>query len=318
MTSVVASAQSPIWNQPSDLSNRRGTSPNRRHDGAILVTRSASSNELTNLSHTNLTMSVHPLRRTLSENTIISLSPHAWAGQDQSGNGLEHEMQDGSDAARRKTVESVSQPQVGDSQLAPDTPIPLDDDILDMRKTDGSWPLPIEGKRRSMSRSLSRLARRSWIPSSRSPSPSPVKSMRTETESLRSGNSSCTSMPSSSSNLNAQESYRAPRRPSKGQRRPGSTLGNKCVPESTIPSVPSIPKSFSTDKLFIVRSQATERSFPVSTSASVERLQNAGMEGSRKRDELWSAFRTLDGEFQKHVSSVLVRSSVIDTLAADR
>ncbi|KAL8945018.1 MAG: hypothetical protein Q9216_000002 [Gyalolechia sp. 2 TL-2023] len=74
------------------------------------------------------------------------------------------------------------------------------------------------------------------------------------------------------------------------------------------------------DKLPLVRNRALERAPAVPTSASVDRLQGLGTESSRKKDDLWSEFRALDGDFQKFQSrtstlkTAVVRSTLLPFL----
>ena len=168
--------------------------------------------------------------------------------------------------------------------------------------------------------SITSLARKSWINKSRSPSPSPTKSrLRKEAgqgvESISRVNGSKPSIDLKTSLSSAAEvrgdvpippSYvngkgRLSRRNSV-LRRPLSTLLSKSLP-SEAPSVPLIPKSYSTDRLPSPSKQSTTSSKPPSVpkSWSSEPLQGSGAEAPRRKDELWTVFRTLDGEYQKWV-----------------
>ncbi|KAK5256303.1 hypothetical protein LTR16_003565, partial [Cryomyces antarcticus] len=68
-----------------------------------------------------------------------------------------------------------------------------------------------------------------------------------------------------------------------------------------VPRVPSLPKSFSTDRLpsFGLRSHtSSERPPPVPRKVSSDsRVHSHKGESARKKDELWSTFRALDGDF---------------------
>ena len=84
-------------------------------------------------------------------------------------------------------------------------------------------------------------------------------------------------------------------------RRPLSTFIRRNSSKSTNLSIASVPRSFSFDKL----SSLHHNSFPSANSllshksASSDRLQNIGTDLSAKKDELWSSFRALDGDFHK-------------------
>lgn len=180
----------------------------------------------------------------------------------------------------------------------------------------------IERKSPSVTGSLSSLARKSWISNARSPSPSPTKTqLRKETvlgaESTHHVNGSGrvldVKIPSTSA---AEARIDALGPPSNGHargtrsgrssvltksRRPLSSIISKTTPFET-PFVPPIPKSFSTDRLPLSSRQSTLSKPPeVPNSWSSERLQGLGAETPRRKDELWSVFRTLDGEYQKLV-----------------
>ena len=176
----------------------------------------------------------------------------------------------------------------------------------------------------SVAGSISTLARKSWISTSRSPSPSPTKiRLRKETglgpESTRHVNGSRPATDLKTSPLSAAEVKNNVRDPSsnghaKGSlsrrnsvltrsRRPLSSLLSKAPPSET-PSVPSIPKSYSTDRLPLSSAQPTLSKPPaVPKSWSSERLQGLGAETPRRKDELWGVFRMLDGEYQKWVQT---------------
>ena len=189
-------------------------------------------------------------------------------------------------------------------------------------KNDGNTQA-IEHRAPTVTGSITSLARKSWINKSRSPSPSPTKSrLRKETgqgvESITRVNGSNPSVDLKTSLSSAAEvrgdvpippSYvngkgRLSRRNSvlTMSRRPLSSLLSKSL-LSEIPSVPPIPKSYSTDRLPSPSKQSTTSSKPPSVpkSWSSEPLQGLGAEAPRRKDELWTVFRTLDGEYQKWV-----------------
>ena len=186
---------------------------------------------------------------------------------------------------------------------------------------DGTIP-GTERKAPSVARSVSTLARKSWISKSRSrsPSPSPTKTqLRKETglaaESTRHSNGTNPAVDVKTFPLSGVEVSNNVREPSanghaKGSqsrrnsmltrpRRPLSSILSKAPPAET-PAVPSIPKSFSTDRLPLSSVQSISSKIPaVPKSWSSDRLQGLGAETPRRKDELWGVFRTLDGEHQK-------------------
>ena len=94
----------------------------------------------------------------------------------------------------------------------------------------------------------------------------------------------------------------------KKMRRPLSAMLGKPVPlDEDKPAVPQLPRSISRDKLATVRyGRPALNPLPpvVPRSASTERMSSFGSDTPRRRDELWSSFRALDGEFQKYVTGV--------------
>ena len=181
----------------------------------------------------------------------------------------------------------------------------------------------IEHRAPTVAGSITSLARKSWINNPRSPSPPPTKSrLRKEAgqgvESITRVNGSNPSFDLKTSLSSAAEvrgdvpipplyvngKGRLSRRSSvlTKSRRPLSSFMSKS-PLSETPSVPPIPKSYSTDRLPSPSIQSMTSSKPPSVpkSRSSEPLQGLGAEAPRRKDELWTVFRTLDGEYQKWV-----------------
>ena len=171
--------------------------------------------------------------------------------------------------------------------------------------------------RRSISGSLSRLTRRSWI------STPQVSAVLAEKPSVRQdpsdvlgagnrqerqvGESSPAEMGevwntdgTNGSPNGKKEFLRRDSLLRRKSRRPLSALISKDI-GNQLPSVPPIPKSFSTDKLQSTDYKGSITSMPALSSAPLflERTGVTGTETPRKRDELWSAFRNLDGDYQK-------------------
>ena len=177
----------------------------------------------------------------------------------------------------------------------------------------------IDGKGRSVATTLSSLARKSWMRSSRSPSPSKRKSIDAGSRGHIGGASGPNTPPETKTPPDLDETHPVPNGPvvtsgnvSIVQRK--STTGNKAGrrPISAMlgrsqsyfhdnpPAVPSLPKSFSTDKLSsFAAGQASISREHLPRLPSTDRLQNSGTETPKKKDELWSNFRNLDGEFHK-------------------
>ena len=198
-------------------------------------------------------------------------------------------------------------------------PSPQDPADESQNVKDGTIP-GTERKAPSVARSVSTLARKSWISKSRSPSPSPTKTrlrkeMGLAIESTRHVNGTSPAVDVKTSPLSGVEVSNNAREPSSNghakesqsrrnsvltrSRRPLSSILSK-APLAETPAVPSIPKSFSTDRLPLSSVQSISSKIPaVPKSWSSERLQGLGAETPRRKDELWGVFRTLDGEHQK-------------------
>ncbi|KAL8719476.1 MAG: hypothetical protein Q9225_003526 [Loekoesia sp. 1 TL-2023] len=320
MTAAVKAELPSLWTSPSQHRDRR---ENASNINVAVITRSASSYHFAGLSKPSAASGEKLLPRALSDNVLIRPQRHvhnARCNENLDGHGRRAEAEDEATVERRHVSGSTSDLNGPGIQAPSELLLRGENEALAMYKTKSPWPQATDAKPRSMSRSLSRLARRSWVSSSRSPSPSLSKHEHKRNRTVPSEASSPFSRSSSSSTLNTQDTLKFPKRLAKGQRQPLSTFMGKVSSASAIPSVPSIPKSFSTDKLPIVRNRTLENPPTVPTSASVERLQGMGTEVSRKKDELWSAFRTLDGDFQKFQSrtstlkTAVVRSALLPFL----
>lgn len=180
----------------------------------------------------------------------------------------------------------------------------------------------------AVSQSLtSRLRRRSWLPGSRSPSPAKQRnSLEVPVEGLSPPRSGAGRRSSPFRRTNApppvaEDIDETRSRSSSLSRRLSNKLRKR--PLSVIDSVPSpsakllyatstalhLPKSFSTDKLPIptmTRALPTADRMPqIPRNMSKDKLPSMKTT-ARKRDELWSVFRNLDGDFQKYVSDMYI------------
>lgn len=102
-----------------------------------------------------------------------------------------------------------------------------------------------------------------------------------------------------------------------------STAEDKAHPPDVIPAVPKLPKSFSTDRLPMLRvgTDSTDRAAPVPKLLSPDKEHKSNpLSMTRKKDELWSVFRSLDGDYAKFASKSsafkanVVRNSLIPFL----
>lgn len=263
------------------------------------------------------------LSRSFSENVLANIQGNG-SRQSSTQKGSEDLLKSRTRSLRRlgsskRQKDSDTQFTISKFTIGPD---PSSQDTADESnpRTDGNAPGPVR-KVPSVAGSISGLAKRSWINQSRSPSPSPTKTrLRKETgpevESIHQVNGSSPVVDGKTSSLSAAEirvdALKSSNIHAKGSlsrrnsvltrsRRPLSALLSK-TPLSEPPLVPPIPKSFSTDRLPLSSVQSISSKPPtVPKSWSSERLQGLGVETPRRKDELWSVFRTLDGEYQKWV-----------------
>ncbi|KAF2473345.1 DUF1765-domain-containing protein [Lindgomyces ingoldianus] len=190
----------------------------------------------------------------------------------------------------------------------------------------------------SPSRPLTRLRRKSWISSqSRSSSPtkdsgSPVKGEEPRKNSMHAEGSKRKSLSSALSILEEPRSRQAtessPATTSKSRvltkktKRPlsgifSSSNAQQATSASTsnIPSVPPMPKSFSTDRLPSFSQTPTSPNHipPLPRNLSSDKLKGAKTE-PRKKDELWAVFRTLEGDLRKfQAKSIALKANVVRT-----
>ncbi|KAL9124012.1 MAG: hypothetical protein Q9217_006616 [Psora testacea] len=216
-------------------------------------------------------------------------------------------------SSKRKTAKvSVSQFTIGPEEA-------LDDAAYESQTIELAQTPERQKVGRSISGSISKIARRSWISASRSPPPSQSKRLSRQDKAANICPSTGPSWPVSgyepkvpNSHLNKFEDetgntiIRETSLPAKRSRRPLSALWNTDVGIQA-PSLPAIPKSFSTEKLPSMNYNSSMVGAPgIPHAPSIERLPTAGTDSPRKRDELWSVFRSLDGEYHKQVIRLTV------------
>lgn len=178
------------------------------------------------------------------------------------------------------------------------------------RIPDTSHCVGIERKPRSVSGSLTSFAKKSWATASRSPSPR-KRPTQGECDAVSvPGLCQTVAFPPAAAiseklgdNLsNAMaESTKKGTIEGKKSRRPLSAFLSRASTDSKVHVVQSIPKAFSSDTLSAMNHLHHSTNIPlvISRSISSDRLHILGNDSSRRRDELWGAFRALDSEFHK-------------------
>ena len=334
----------PARSASGDTSPRSPSSP---------ITRSASYAQLLPEQPQKFPARTDSLRRSFSENVLANGIPNI-ARRSSTKDEPSHSPSLKRVDSRRKsthlmasTEPIVAQFTLGDEQATHDSPNPpvainpkpetAQDPAISPNKEEADHKkTPDRGQaRRSVSGSISNFARRrSWIGTSRSPSPSPRKNhscvQNDATSEMEEGQGQSWPLPPPKAEeviVNGSSQTQ-----SVGVARKNSLLGRKNRrPLSSLlsrdsfveaPSVPPIPKSFSTDRLPILKHKRSNLSEApaVPQSPSFERLQGSGTESPRKKDELWGIFRNLDGEYSKFQSrpsttkTAVVRSSLLPFL----
>jgi len=212
---------------------------------------------------------------------------------------------------RRKSL--VARPKSWISSLkqqSPETSHKTPDDIPPVP----TLPKATRSKSKSVSESFATFARKSWISSSRSPSPNRRALPDTELaedhgESLKPGsNAASSSSPSRSSVTQPRIEKPSPAilaiSPSKLSRRTSTLQKIKQRPQSVLMSFTTFTSTNSSTSS-LPRSSLDNRSTPRTSTdkippvPSIEKFQNLSLESPRRRDELWSAFRSLDNDFTK-------------------
>jgi hypothetical protein len=174
-----------------------------------------------------------------------------------------------------------------------------------------------DNKTKTVSESFATFARKSWITSSRSPSPNRIKDQQhTNDDGQYAGDSKMMGSPiasssrsvvpltkldkpspTKSSDSSPKGLLKAPTAIQKLKQRPQSVLMNFTTFNSNNSSASSLPRS-SIDNRSTPRT-STDKVPALPRTSSSEKLQNIAPEIPRRRDELWSAFRSLDHDFSK-------------------
>lgn len=302
-------------------------SPNHRHDDVSIafnldsIPRSASYTQLPATTHPDASFERDGVKRTFSENLIANPKTNTFRHtsiKKVSKRNKDVEERPGQNRLlRRLSTHSKSGPKITISgfQLGGDEDDPeiayqptLEDNIDDT--TTGAKP-------KSVSSSLARLKRQSWMSSSRSPSPSTRKlsERRPNTADGDAGRVLASSLPSDVPNAeetttpnigspNQIENHGVQR---KKTRRPLSSYLSMTNINDAKSKTPSIPKSLSTDRLPLSHAHTSSEKPPsLPSSKSFERLNAFGADSPRRKDDLWSAFRALEADFQKYADSLFL------------
>jgi hypothetical protein len=192
-----------------------------------------------------------------------------------------------------------------------------------------------DSKTKTVSESFATFARKSWITSSRSPSPNRIRDQQTDDDGQHAGSSSkMTGSPITSSSRSVvtptQFDKPSPTKPSdsppkgllraptsiqKLKQRPPSVLMNFTTFNSNNSSSSSLPRS-SLDNKSTPRTSTDKVPSPPKAPTN----ENQAPEIPRRRDELWSAFRSLENDFSKFqakswsLKTNVVRSSLLPFL----
>jgi hypothetical protein len=187
----------------------------------------------------------------------------------------------------------------------------------------------------SPARSLTKLRRKSWIsshsrPSSPTKEPPPVpaipanqtiaeaqrkESLNVDTKGRKSLTASRSNPDSSKAIEDTQNSTAPKNRVLTKKHNRLSGLFNPLPTEQDAPAVPPLPRAFSTDKLpsYALSPTSPTHIPPLPKNPSSDKLKGPKTE-PRKKDELWTVFRTLDGDLRKFQSkSIALKANIIRT-----
>ena len=251
------------------------------------------------------------IKRTFSENVLANPAGNTFPQpfSKQASGGIEdvHDRPTGKNLLRRQSTRSQAGPKITVSKFALGPRRGTGDSAHELNNGTLKENHNPEIKRRSVSGSLTSFARKSWISASRSPSPNKREAPADHpgSNNARPPSRSNAVSQGDSENSTGNGHVDAPAKRSntigKKSRRPLSAFIGRTSDEPGPPSVPAIPKSYSTDRLPSLRDNhySSEKPPTVPKSMSSDRLQGVGTESPRKKDDLWGVFRTLDGDFQK-------------------
>lgn len=299
--------------------NNVGPPPTSDASGGLKLSslpRSASYAEIPIIPTPHSTPESNGIKRTFSENLLVNPKGNAFrqSFSKQASESMEdlHGKLNGKNLLRRKSTRSLVGPKITVSKFALGPRRGTGDLACESSNDSSKETLEPEIKRRSVSGSLTTFARKSWISASRSPSPN-KREASADGPHVKEPGSHNARPPSRSSAITRGDSkdsiknghvgtpFKRSSTIGKQSRRPLSALLGRAPTLSDAPSVPSIPISYSTDRLpsLNYNPSSSERPPTVPKSISSERLQGMGSESPRRRDELWGIFRALDGDFQK-------------------
>ena len=175
-----------------------------------------------------------------------------------------------------------------------------------------------ENKTKTVSESFATFARKSWMLPSRSPSPNRAVGGETGDESPPAdSNPTESTLPKRRRSLVLGSKLDKSRRSKTAETltvpttRPSSTLTKtKSRPQSVIMSLKNFASTNSSTSSLpssSVDNQSTPRTSidrvpPLPTAPTTERLQQLGPDISKRRDELWSAFRSIENDYSKFQS----------------
>jgi hypothetical protein len=193
-----------------------------------------------------------------------------------------------------------------------------------------------ENKTKTVTESFATFARKSWMTSSRSPSPNRAAERGAEEDSPAEDSKSTGSpTPKRRLSLVPNPKLDKSRRSKTAENltvpsaKAGSTLAKtKQRPQSVIMSLKNFASTNSSTSSLpgsSVDNRSTPRTSidkvpPLPTAPSTERLQQLGPDNPKRRDELWSAFRSIDNDYTKFqakswsLKTNVVRSSLLPFL----
>ena len=254
------------------------------------------------------------IKRNLSDLVLTNLENRAWKHGPKPNVSHPNSLAEGFSVAELGPVRPDSK--IAVSRIA----VTERKSMTDSRRpttSEGREPSDVEPKTRVISGPLRTLTQRSWYVPSRSPSPAPKDIKQdhtldsnnfviqkgdlqngTHSRKSRSDGSDIPTVPQIAKVHQRRNSIASRKRPL------SALLGRPSTPFFDAGSqVPSLPKSFSTDRLPSTIHDQLHRARAAGSSVSIPSSPNTAKsfvsDTPRKKDELWNNFRSLDAEFQK-------------------
>ncbi len=260
------------------------------------------------------------LKRTFSDNVLFL--PPSKGGK----------VSEGMQSANKELFRRASKKAKKQMSSAKFTLSPADDED-DNGKPSGDAAEP-KGLTRSVTGTIRSLARKSWIPTSRSISPAPpteersLEKKRSWSPAKKAGQLAANSIAvpepaaSRSSSRDSHRSRKDDEDTEKEEPAPIRSLSRLSLRNSSQSSLKKMSRQSSTSSLRSLSSSGRshkdkhdEKVPPLPSSMSTERLSNLNTDTQKKKDPLWTAFRAIEGEYTTFQSKTSLQKAKVLRIA---